>query len=150
MPKSDILGLEIELPDDWRGIQAVWMGPLVERKSTGLLAMSGAVQFRPNLALSITPNVKVSIVEFLDTLIKTMEVQGVKTEPHEIKAGQARAEVVTGSPTGTRVRQILHGFSRTPEAWVLAYSFLDGQGDAKDQRAFFEKTLASLKMAKFG
>jgi hypothetical protein len=144
--KASLLGVTLDLPEGWRGVQAVFIGPHEEVKPSGMLTMAPQAGFRDNLAFHVGPTT-MKPEEYLQTLMKTMEMKGVKAEPHGVAGEAARAEVINEAPGGARVRQILHAFRpNDQETWVLTYSFLEGQGNLKEKKKFFEDLLASMKL----
>ncbi len=144
MPIASVLGFTIELPKEWRGIQAVWIGPDSGSKMGGLVTMAAQASFRENLAFHVGPHAKSGLVDYLQNVIKTMNISAVKKEPYELDDA-ARAEIVADAPGGARVRQIIHAFPKGKETWMLTYSFLEGGIDIKQKRQFLDDTLATIK-----
>jgi hypothetical protein len=143
VPKASLLGITFDLPDGWRGVQAVFIGPPESQKPSGLMTLAQPASFRDNIAFHVGPTT-MKPEEYLQTLLKTMDLKGVKTEPHTVENG-ARTEIINEAPGGARVRQIMHAFRpNDEETWVLTYSFLEGTSDLKEKRKFFDQLLAKM------
>jgi hypothetical protein len=149
MPKIDLLGVKLELPEGWRGVSAAFVAP-PNNASGNLLTLTPTASFRENISLTLelvpagtTPE------RYHQAQLEQLRLSGTKTTPVSSEklihkgAPALIAETTTAGPTGERVRQVFFITIRATEAWIAVASLLE-DARLEESRTRVRQILTSL------
>ena len=124
MPRVDLLGPKITLPEDWHGISAVFVAPRAKATST-VPSEAGTVGFQDTVAVSIEPVPSGTTPRaYLDAQIEAMRASGqtvelIETQPTEGSVASITCELTATGPRGRQIGQVQFVAIKNGMAWIV-------------------------------